>query len=78
MHRLERALRCLSAILSTGGGIVFGSQEQYFFALDANTGHEPWRVSTSGDIAEAPITFLFGGKQMVTIAAGHDILTFGL
>jgi alcohol dehydrogenase (cytochrome c) len=65
-------------LLSTGGGVVFGSQEQSFFALDANTGRELWRVGTGGHIAAAPITFLCGGKQMVTIAAGHDLLTFGL
>jgi alcohol dehydrogenase (cytochrome c) len=68
----------VGGLLSTGGGVVFGSQEQTFFALDANTGHELWRVSTGGHIAAAPITFLCAGKQMVTIAAGHDILTFGL
>jgi alcohol dehydrogenase (cytochrome c) len=68
----------LGGLLSTGGGIVFGSQQQYFFALDAKTGHELWRVGTGGHVAAAPITFLCGGKQMVTIAAGNDILTFGL
>jgi len=57
---------------------VFGSQEQNFFALDASTGHELWRVGTGGTIWAAPITFLCDGQQMVTIAAGHDLLTFGL
>jgi outer membrane protein assembly factor BamB len=65
-------------LLSTGGGVVFGSQDQIFFALDAETGHELWRVSTGGRIVAAPVTFLYQGRQMVTIAAGHDILTFGL
>jgi alcohol dehydrogenase (cytochrome c) len=68
----------VGGLLSTGGGIVFGSQEQYFFALDANTGRELWRVSTGGTIEAAPITFLCEGRQMVTIAAGHDLITFGL
>jgi alcohol dehydrogenase (cytochrome c) len=68
----------LGGLLSTGGGIVFGSQDQSFFALDARTGHELWRVGTGGHVAAAPITFLCGGKQFVTIAAGHDLLTFGL
>ncbi len=65
-------------LLSTGGGVVFGAQDQTFFALDAKTGQELWRVITGGRIIAAPITFLYEGKQMVTIAAGHDILTFGL
>jgi len=68
----------VGGLLSTAGGIVFGSQQDNFFALDAKTGRELWRVSTSGRIVAAPITFLYHGKQMVTIAAGHDLLTFGL
>jgi len=68
----------ISGLLSTAGGIVFGGQEENFFALDASTGRELWRVGTGGPIKAAPITFLCGGKQLVTIAAGHDLLTFGL
>jgi alcohol dehydrogenase (cytochrome c) len=68
----------VGGLLSTSGGVVFGSQDQTFFALDANTGHELWRVITGGRVVAAPITFLCEGKQMVTIAAGRDILTFGL
>lgn len=68
----------MGGLLSTGGGVLFGSQMGIFFALDAKTGHELWRVKTSGRIVAAPITFLDDGKQVVTIAAAHDILTFGL
>jgi alcohol dehydrogenase (cytochrome c) len=68
----------IGGLLSTAGGIVFGSQDRTFFALDANTGRELWRVNTGGRTVAAPITFLCQGRQMVTIAAGHDILTFGL
>jgi alcohol dehydrogenase (cytochrome c) len=65
-------------LLSTSGGILFGGQEESFFALDATTGRELWRVGTGGNIRAAPITFMCEGRQMVTIAAGHDLLTFGL
>jgi len=68
----------VGGLLSTAGGVVFGSQNQSFFALDANTGRELWRVGTGGRTVAAPITFLNRGRQMVTIAAGHDILTFSL
>ena len=68
----------IGGLLSTGGGVVFGSQNQNFFALDANTGHELWLVNTGGRTVASPITYLCQGKQMVTIAAGHDIMTFGL
>ncbi len=68
----------ISGLLSTGGSVVFGGQEENFFALDARTGRELWRVGTGGPIRAAPVTFLSGEKQMVTIAAGHNLLTFGL
>jgi len=68
----------VGGLLSTEGGLVFGSQDRNFFALDANTGRELWRVSTGGRIVAAPITFSIKGRQFVTIAAGHDILTFAV
>lgn len=68
----------VGGLLSTAGGLVFGSQGENFFALDAKTGHEMWHVGTGGRGTAAPITFICDGKQFVTIAAGHDILTFGL
>lgn len=67
----------VGGLLSTGGGVVFGSQDTYFFALDASTGRQLWRIDTGGYTVAAPITFLSAGKQVVTIAAGHDLLTFG-
>jgi len=68
----------VGGLVSTAGGVVFGSQQESFFALDAATGRELWRVPTSGRLVASPISFLCSGKQMVTIAAGHDLLTFGL
>jgi alcohol dehydrogenase (cytochrome c) len=68
----------VGGLLSTKGGVVFGSAGQAFFALDAKTGRELWRMETGGWIKAAPITYLLDGKQMVTVAAGHDLLTFEL
>ena len=65
-------------MLSTAGGVVFGGLGEWFVALDANTGRELWRVNTGGQIKAAPITFIFEGKQLLTVAAGRSILTFGL
>jgi alcohol dehydrogenase (cytochrome c) len=69
---------CVGGLLSTKGGLVFGSVGQFFFALDAKTGRELWRIDTGGLIRAAPVTYSIGGRQFVTIAAGHDLLTFGL
>lgn len=65
-------------LLSTEGGLIFGGQDENFFALDAKTGRELWHVGTGGRVTAAPITFVLHGKQVVTVAAGHDLLTFGL
>ena len=68
-----------SGILSTAGGIVFGGDDEgNFFALDDRTGKELWRAATGGPIIAAPITYLHKGKQLVSIAAGNSIFTFGL
>ncbi len=68
----------VGGLTSTRGGVVFGSAGQAFIVLDANTGHELWRMETGGWVKAAPVTYMIDGKQMVTVAAGHDLLTFGL
>jgi alcohol dehydrogenase (cytochrome c) len=70
----------VGGLLSTKGGVVFRSVGQSFFVLDAKTGRELWRIDidTGGWIKAAPVTCSIDGKQIVTIAAGHELLTFGL
>lgn len=68
----------IGGVLSTKGGVVFGSAAHYFLVLDAKTGQQLWRLDTGGLIMAAPVTYLLDGRQMVTIAAGHDLFTFGL
>jgi alcohol dehydrogenase (cytochrome c) len=68
-----------SGVLSTASNLVFaGSQEGHFFALDAKTGDELWRVNTGGLIVAGPVTYLSNGRQQVTVAAGSAVFTFGL
>jgi alcohol dehydrogenase (cytochrome c) len=68
----------VGGLLSTKGGVVFGSAGQFFFALDASTGRELWRIDTGGMIKAAPVTYSIDGRQIVTIVAGQDLLAFGL
>jgi alcohol dehydrogenase (cytochrome c) len=63
-------------LLSTKGGLVFGGLGKIFLALDANTGHELWRVDTGGTVRAAPVTYSVDGTQYITVAAGQDLLTF--
>ena len=66
-------------ILSTAGGLLFtGDMQGYFMALEAKTGKDLWRFQTGGAIISAPITYLIDGKQVLAIAAGSSLYTFGL
>lgn len=78
-----------SGVLSTAGQLVFGStggwldrektqMESYFFALDAESGREAWRINLGGTMASNPISFEAGGKQMIVMAAGSAIFAFSL
>ena len=68
-----------AGILSTAANLVFGgTDEGQFFALDAVNGKELWHANTGGLIAAGPVSFLSKGKQLVSIAAGSAIFTFGL
>ena len=68
----------VGGLLSTAGGIVFGGDNEVFFALDAETGAELWRFNTGGLISAASVTYKVDGQQYVAIAAGRSILAFGL
>ena len=71
--------RATSGLLSTAGQLVFvggGLDNARFVALDAQTGLELWRAELGGRIHASPITFLHESKQLVTIAAGRNLLTF--
>jgi alcohol dehydrogenase (cytochrome c) len=71
--------RSTSGLLSTQGNLIFGgTREGNFFALDARTGKELWRLDLGGRVHAAPVSYLAEGKQYVTIAAGSALFTFGL
>ena len=68
-----------AGILTTASGLVFaGGREGYFYALDARTGKELWRVQLGGQVSSAPITYAIGDRQYVAVAAGSALFTFAL
>lgn len=72
-------VKSTSGLLSTAGNLVFGGAAKgNFFALDAKTGKELWRLNLGARIHAAPITYTVDEKQYVTIAAGSSLFTFGL
>ena len=65
-------------LLATAGGLVFGTSGGVFFALDADTGREVWRLPLGGNTMAAPISFALEGQQMIAVAAGRALFVFGL
>ena len=65
-------------LLSTAGGLVFGSSGGVLFTLDAETGHEVWRRSLGGNTKSPPISFTVDGRQVVLVAAGRALFAFGM
>jgi alcohol dehydrogenase (cytochrome c) len=68
----------IAGLVTTSGNLVFGSDLNTLFALDALSGEELWSINVGSIIFAAPMTFELDGRQFVTVAAGHNVLTFTL
>jgi len=59
-------------VLATAGGLVFqGDADGYFSAYDAASGHPVWRFNTGLGIIAAPMSYVAGGKQYVSVLVGY-------
>ncbi|SPF38494.1 Pyrrolo-quinoline quinone [Candidatus Sulfopaludibacter sp. SbA4] len=68
-----------SGVLATAGGVVFyGKPNGGFEAVDERDGKMLWRFETNVRMKASPMTFEVAGKQYVAVAAGPNILCFGL
>lgn len=65
-------------LLATAGGLVFGSDGSALYALDAGTGARLWSFNAGAQISGSPITYRSGGRQVIAVVAGSDLLTFTL
>ena len=69
----------MGGLLSTATGIVFFCDDSgAFSAVDAETGELLWYFHTSQMWKASPMTYTVNGKQFIAIAAGMNILSFGL
>jgi quinohemoprotein ethanol dehydrogenase len=58
--------------LATAGGLVFqGGADGHFSAYDARTGERLWRFNAGLGIIAAPITYMAGGKQYISVLVGY-------
>ncbi len=68
-----------SGVLATAGGLLFyGQPNGGFTAADPRTGKTLWQFPTNVRMKGSPMTFTAGGKQYIAVAAGPNILCFGL
>ena len=68
-----------SGVLATAGGLIFyGQPNGGFAAVDSRNGKTLWQIPTNVRMKASPMTFMTGGKQYVVVAAGPNILCFGL
>ncbi len=68
-----------SGVLATAGGLVFyGSPNGGFSAVEAKNGRVLWEFPTNVRMKASPMTFSFQNKQYIVVAAGPNVLCFGL
>jgi PQQ-dependent dehydrogenase (methanol/ethanol family) len=68
-----------SGVLGTAGGLVFyGQPNGGFAAVDEHDGKTLWEFPTNIRMKASPMTFTVNGNQYVAVAAGSNILCFGL
>jgi alcohol dehydrogenase (cytochrome c) len=65
--------------LSFATGISFVcSDGGMFSAVNTTTGKALWQFQTNAEFRASPMTYMFEGKQYIGIAAGQNVLAFGL
>ena len=68
-----------SGVLATATGLLFyGQPNGGFVAVDQRDGRTLWQFPTNVRMKASPMTFSVGGQQYVVVAAGPNILCFGL
>jgi alcohol dehydrogenase (cytochrome c) len=65
--------------LATATGLVFfGEDSGAFVAADAITGKTLWTFQTSVNWKASPMVYQFDGKEFIGVAAGSNVMAFGL
>jgi len=73
------AVNSWGGVLSTAGGVVFfGEDSGALMAADASTGKPLWSFQTSQLWKASPMTYQFDNRQLIAVAAGQNIIAFGL
>jgi alcohol dehydrogenase (cytochrome c) len=66
-------------VLSTAGNVViYGDDAGALAAVNAQTGAALWHFHTSESWRASPMTYAIDGDQYIAVAAGSNIIAFGL
>jgi alcohol dehydrogenase (cytochrome c) len=77
--RQTGAVNSWGGTLSTAGGVVIlGEDSGALMAVDAANGKPLWSFQTSQLWKASPMTYMFDSRQYVAVAAGSNIIAFGL
>jgi alcohol dehydrogenase (cytochrome c) len=78
-YRQTGSKRYGAGLLSTAGGLLFAGDDQgELTALNALTGKPLWHFNTGQQISASPIAYSWKGSDYIAIAAGSNIVAFGL
>lgn len=81
-HRFNAELKGPEAgtggLMSTASGVLFGGNQNNFYAWDSASGKALWSFPIGKAITAAPVSYLAGDEQYVAIAGGRLIVAFGL
>jgi alcohol dehydrogenase (cytochrome c) len=65
-------------LATSTGLVIFGAETGELMAADAVTGKPLWSFQTNESWKASPMTYSFDGKQYIGVAAGSNILAFGV
>lgn len=65
-------------LATSTGLVIFGEEGGALMAADAATGKPLWSFHTNAFWRASPMTYSFDGKQFVAVAAGSNIISFGI
>ncbi|MDE0621003.1 MAG: PQQ-binding-like beta-propeller repeat protein, partial [Bryobacterales bacterium] len=68
-----------SGVVSTAAGLIFFADNSgTLSAARSADGELLWSRHLNARVRASPMTYMLGGRQFVTIAAGKNVLTFAL
>ena len=65
-------------LATSTGLVIFGEDGGALMAADAVTGKPLWMFQTNQTWKASPMTYMFDGKQYIGVAAGGNIIVFGV